>query len=95
MSKELEALKIIKVHLRDVKMLNQAYKLVEQGLDRLEDLEKKEIPVKPTRFYYGEYARMFECPKCSEDDIIDGSNYCQHCGQKLNWGKEEELKGDD
>lgn len=63
----------------------------EMGVKALE----KQIPKKPTidEFDYGE---GYICPKCEsflhyvkDDDEHYRTNYCLHCGTKLDWGNED------
>lgn len=38
----------------------------------------------------GDILRFGTCPICNRRiSNVEGGNYCQNCGQRLNWGKEE------
>ena len=51
---------------------------------------EKQIPKKPI------YSRLYattpdmNCPVCNATLLTDEPNYCKRCGQKFNWGDEEE-----
>lgn len=68
-------------------------KQVLQDLDRLEMLEKKEIPMKPIAHHYEEIGEKpyikYSCPKCDNKYqlIKNYGKYCPHCGQRLDWSE--------
>jgi predicted RNA-binding Zn-ribbon protein involved in translation (DUF1610 family) len=31
----------------------------------------------------------YECPECGNDDIELGQNFCQECGEPIEWKEEE------
>lgn len=66
-------------------------KNMEEKLIRLEELEKKETPIKPSYLNYSGYKiGNHHCPNC--DSIINKQyNYCPNCGQKLNWEVKDEI----
>lgn len=49
---------------------------------------KKEIPQKPTEDVYGD-----KCPVCGKYvwGFVSKMNYCANCGQKIDWGDDDEL----
>lgn len=54
---------------------------------------KKQMPMKPMIKYLGDDVEV-ECPCCTHCVIFmdskKGNNYCQNCGQRLDWGEEHE-----
>lgn len=48
---------------------------------------KKQIPQKllPDDRYFG----VGKCPSCYATFLDNTTNYCGHCGQKLDWGQED------
>lgn len=93
-----EAIRRIKDHFRvhdDGRPTPYLDKAVEMAIEALE----KQIPKKPyyeaDGYAYGELVYdSAECPTCGhlfEYDINDWeSNYCLNCGQKLDWGEEND-----
>ena len=63
---------------QDVEDLNNAYDVAIQALE-------KQIPKKPKT---DDRYVMYICPWCN-DFVKVSHNYCQNCGQKLDWGDEE------
>lgn len=60
------------------------------------DALEKQIPKEPK---YKKQLRDFfgvatvvkgDCPRCGKAEIYSNANYCPDCGQKLDWGKEED-----
>ena len=60
---------------------------VEQALEELETLRKKETQIKiteETRFSPDEWwGRIYKCPKCGGKNIWNFFKYCPDCGQKI------------
>ena len=57
---------------------------------------EKQIPKKPTIEDDFDYGEGYVCPICEsflhyvvDDDEHYRTNYCLHCGQKLDWGNED------
>ena len=63
---------------QNVEDLNNAYDVAIQALE-------KQIPKKPKT---DDRYVMHICPWCN-DFVKVSHNYCQNCGQKLDWGNEE------
>lgn len=66
-----------------------------EDADRIIEALDKQIPKKPTHCYSG-CVEMWKCPTCCKDimrkqyqTMTDGrkDNFCQNCGQKLDWGE--------
>lgn len=55
---------------------------------------ERDIPKAPTDQLleedgYGAWGSLYgNCPNCGES-VYEEQNYCEKCGQRLNWGKEE------
>lgn len=47
---------------------------------------RKQIPVKPIKIRTLLYVRCPSC-RCEVDDGIREMEYCEHCGQKLDWSE--------
>lgn len=62
---------------------------IKKALTRLEELEKKETPMKPKMVDYT--TQHFLCPSCNETISVDESEtfnkifnvFCKYCGQRL------------
>lgn len=52
---------------------------------------EKQIPKKPLyEKTYGDCA-VYSCPVCKDETmILNGDNYCTMCGQKLDWGGDDD-----
>lgn len=67
----------------------KAFKCVEEQLE-------KQIPKEPKykrqlRDFFGVATVVKgDCPRCGKAEIYSNANYCPDCGQKLDWGKEED-----
>lgn len=61
----------------------------EASLTLIKSALEKQIPMKP--IHYPHKYGWWDCPRCNyfipEDSEI---KYCQHCGQAIDWGDEEE-----
>ena len=80
---EREAIKAIR--LDGIQMEGKAVRMLEfyEGLAMAEEALKKQIPKKPLENIVG-----FYCSECKHF-VESVSNYCEHCGQKLDWTVEE------
>ena len=67
-----------------------------KALKCVEEQLEKQIPKEPE---YKKQLRDFfgiatvikgDCPCCGKAEIYSNANYCPDCGQKLDWGKEED-----
>ena len=67
-----------------------------KALKCVEEQLEKQIPKEPK---YKKQLRDFfgvatvvkgDCPCCGKAEIYSNANYCPDCGQKLDWGKEED-----
>lgn len=75
-----------------------------QGLQKIETVEiddeigasEKQTPKEPKykkqlRDFFGMvYVTKGDCPCCGKAEIYSNANYCPDCGQKLDWGGNEE-----
>ncbi len=67
-----------------------------KALNCVEEQLEKQIPKKPKyrkqlRDFFGMvYVTKGDCPCCGKAEIYSNANYCPDCGQKLDWGKEED-----
>lgn len=52
-------------------------------------LLKKSVPREPVY----EYGRNYSCERCG-NMVIRGMNYCDECGQRLEWNKFSRLKNE-
>ena len=59
----------------------------DENLDILEELVEKSIPKKPKLIEYCD--GFFKCPKCN-GLIRFCQNYCDCCGQALDWSEDDE-----
>lgn len=57
---------------------------------------EKQIPKEPKYkkqlrdFFETTFVTKGDCPRCGKAEIYSNANYCPDCGQKLDWGKEED-----
>ena len=73
-------------------------KELKQSLDELEELKKRDTPLKVVKRVYQEHNR-YDCPNCDyylgyigttiTNTRILRENYCPNCGQRLDWSDEE------
>lgn len=49
---------------------------------------KRHIPMKPD---FTEYKEFTLCPCCNGKGLLDKQKYCDNCGQKLDWGDNNEI----
>lgn len=60
-------------------------------IEEFKDLKEKSVAKKSKEVHENEVCIDFICPNCKE--AVYGQpyrpNYCKHCGQKLDFGKEE------
>ena len=67
-----------------------------KALKCVEEQLEKQIPKEPKykkqlRDFFGTtFVTKGDCPCCGKAEIYSNANYCPDCGQKLNWGKEED-----
>lgn len=58
---------------------------------------KKQIPMKPNNiksiFDFSDryYTTKGDCPCCDRENLYRTDIYCNKCGQKLDWGKEDDI----
>jgi len=53
----------------------------------LQELVDKAKPMKPIKTHSWCGQSITICPRCQK--TINGGNYCQHCGQYLDWGDKQ------
>lgn len=59
-------------------------------IDRIIEALEKQIPKKPIEHIVNKVGfPYYECPICGECDVY-GQKYCDECGQKLDWGEDDE-----
>lgn len=86
-SEAIEKLKNMRLYMQiedknnDCKFTEDDYKANEMAINALE----KQIPKKPKT---DDRYVMYICP-CCNDFVKVSHNYCQNCGQKLDWGDGE------
>lgn len=86
-----EALARIKEH-RDIHFHNELNAIyITEALDMAIEALEKQIPKKPLyEKTYGDCA-VYSCPVCKDETmILNGDNYCTMCGQKLDWGGDDD-----
>ena len=87
-----EAEKKLKDMKKMAEMENENQGIARQTAEAL----KKQIPKEPKykkqlRDFFGTtFVTKGDCPCCGKAEIYSNANYCPDCGQKLNWGKEED-----
>lgn len=62
---------------------NKLIPLAEQALDDLQELVKRNEPMKPIK----QNDSFGLCPICKQD--LGRTNYCETCGQRLDWSDEK------
>jgi rRNA maturation endonuclease Nob1 len=72
-----KAVKVREILLDDC---SNKHTIVDKALTRLDDLEKKNTPMKP----YWEHDYI--CTNCSNEFVEKTDKHCSNCGQKLDWG---------
>lgn len=93
-----EAISRIKHHMEIHKLSEPNAIYITEALNMAMQALEKHIPKKPKRepepfpkhFDKGVYG--FHCPVCGEDlldECSDCFNYCQNCGQAIDWSDEE------
>lgn len=105
MSKELEALNKIESiidrlasgcginisELDETFDLENCTSIIAQGLIRLEELKKRDVPMKVVVKYDKTHDHTsYTCPSCGNDCYFS-KVYCTKCSQKLDWHKEKLL----
>lgn len=69
------------------------YKSKLEDYEVLKELVEKATPKKPTNIESHEKHDLLfvsgKCPVC-RDWVNDSMSYCEHCGQKIDWGEEDE-----
>ena len=95
---KLEALDIILHPMRPENFrgnkLVEAEKTIREALESYDKLRSKEIPMKPQIFIQDRGYDIEICPNCKgsihalkyRHEINERGNYCDLCGQKLDWG---------
>lgn len=58
-------------------------------LEKAIEVCKKEVPKKPIKHEPIDLALFYRCPSC-DNCLIDNSPHCIVCGQKIDWGEEDE-----
>lgn len=87
MNKYQEAIAIRNAYIQTesgTKCLDDYYK---ESFDTLQELVDKETPKKVKPFPNSFYIKT--CPNCSST-LETKRNYCDNCGQRLDWGDEDE-----
>jgi len=68
-------------------------KELKQSLDELEELKKRDTPLKVNQSWEEEDNRVFDCPHCGDTwfylNDSDEWKFCPNCGQRLDWSDEE------
>lgn len=63
-------------------------------LPKYTELENRDTPMQvQIKYSVHKYAYILErqeCPSCSKPIIYSQPNYCGHCGQRLNWRKQND-----
>lgn len=87
MNKYQEVLNRIKVHVPEYKLINNHIVEVDKHSDlcKLQKLVDKETPMKPPKH------DKVVCPSCNSKANYGHpyTEYCCHCGQKIDWSDEE------
>ena len=77
--------------LKDDVKYKESIEVIEQ---RLNELENRDTPMQvQIKYSVHKYAYILErqqCPNCSKPIIYSQPNYCGHCGQRLNWRKQND-----
>jgi len=63
------------------------FMVVDETINELERLQKKETPFKPEATLDLKGRLDFICPYCKRREIVMYDKYCCNCGQKLDWSK--------
>jgi len=68
--------------------------IIKRSLDELEELQKRDTPLKVEQSWEEEDNQVFDCPHCGEtwfySNDSDEWKFCPNCGQCLDWsGKDE------
>lgn len=76
------------VHKKQCEELDEYKKL--GTLEEIRDAVEKQKEKQVINIGKGDILRFGTCPICNRRiSNVEGGNYCQNCGQRLNWGKEE------
>jgi len=95
MSKESEALEAMRADVIDFRDIienssystDEDYKIVKQALKRNEP--KKIIVIPPTTIP-SNFRSDYLCPNCNHECLVKYQNYCDICGQRLDWSNEND-----
>ena len=85
-----EAINAIKI--KEMQIECKATRMCEfcEGLAMAEEALEKQIPKKPIKHMANPFGfPYYECPVCGYFDV-SGQKYCHECGQKLDWGEQNE-----
>ena len=52
--------------------------------EQVRKLKEKQTPIKAKKIILINYATIYRCPACDNDEIA-GVDYCPFCGQKIDW----------
>lgn len=69
---------------------------IAKQLNVIKELVDKATPKKAIKLKEKEYGYTHECPVCHQyvgtvfDDGVEHDDYCCSCGQRLDWGNEDE-----
>lgn len=73
---------------------NDEIQLVRHAIKTAMELEERNTPMQvQIKYSVHKYAYILErqeCPNCSKPIIYSQPNYCGHCGQRLNWRKQND-----
>ena len=84
-----EAIEAIK--LKDIHIESGAIRITAffQGLSVAKEALEKQIPKKIKRRVITSGIILYHCPVCNEHYYQINLNFCQHCGQALDWSDTE------
>lgn len=68
--------------------------IIKQSLTELEELKKRDTPLKVEQSWEEEDNQVFDCPHCGEtwfySNDSDEWKFCPNCGQRLDWSEKDE-----
>jgi len=71
-----------------------SWNAISQSLTELEELQKRDTPLKVEQSWEEEDNQVFDCPHCGEtwfySNDSDEWKFCPNCGQRLDWGGKDE-----
>lgn len=90
-----EAIKILQKHIDLIKQ-DWSYIQYRKAFERAVKALKKQITMKPDNiksildFFGRYYTTKGNCPFCNREGLYKSDFYCNKCGQKLDWGEEDD-----